>query len=272
MLQNIQVVSPQGILLNLPLEDLENGLLLEEVGGLDPVKATITSTSFAQQDGSQYQSSRREERNITLKILLEPEWGQETVRDLRRRLYDVLMPKSAVTLKFTFSDEDPLWISGRVESFETSLFSPDPAVDISIICFDPDFYDPTPEKTSGVSTALNTATTYNYDGTVETGFLFTLRPNRAMTAFSIYNTTGEGTRQLDFNGALQNGDVLQISTVPGSKFVRLTREGVVSSFLYGVTPQSDWLDMQPGENLIRVYALGNSVPFDLEYIRKFGGL
>lgn len=272
MLQRIEVLSAQGALVNLPLEDVVNGLLVDEVNGLDPVKATITSSSFAHQDGSQYQSSRREDRNITIRVTLEPEWGIETVRDLRKRLYSVMMPKTAITLKFYFTDSDPVWIEGRVESFETPLFTRDPAVDISVICFDPDFYDPTPELSTGMSTSGSTDIVYNYDGSVETGFLFTLRPDRVLNAFTIYNNNGIGQLQLDFAGDLMAGDVLQISTVPGSKFARLTRAGTVSSFLYGVSPQSDWFDLQPGENRIRVYATGAAVPFDLEYIRKYGGL
>lgn len=272
MLQRIEVVSAQGALLNLPLDDLDSGFLLEEVEGLDPVKATITSSSFAQLDGSQYQSSRREERNVKLKISLEPDWGTQTVRDLRKILYGILMPKSFVTLRFYMSDSDPLWISGRVESFETALFSAEPAVDISIMCFDPDFYDPTTELLTSASVSTNVDTTITYDGSVETGVVFTLRVNRALTAFSIYNTTGEGLQQLDFAGTLQNADVLKISTVAGNKYVRLTRGGVETSFLYGVSPQSAWLELQPGDNKFRVYAVGAAVPFDLEYTRKFGGL
>jgi hypothetical protein len=273
MLQRIEALSAQGTVLNLPLEDLDNGLLVEEISGLDPVKATITSSSFAQLDGSSYQSSRREERNIVLKVSLEPDWAAgQSVRDLRKQLYAVFMSKSAVTLKFYMSDGNPVWISGRVESFETDLFSAEPAVDISVICFDPDFYDPTSVITSGLSTATTTETIFNYDGTVETGAIFTIRPNRALPTFSLYVVNGEGAQQLDFTGALQTNDVLKISTVPGSKYARLTRAGVETSYLYGITPQSAWLEFQPGENRVRMYAAGAGIPFDVEYTRKYGGL
>lgn len=105
MLERIEVISNQGALLNLPLEDLDHGFLLENVEGLDPVKATITSSSFAQLDGSQYQSSRREERNIKLTISLVPDFSaNESVRDLRRRLYAYFMSKAAVDLRFYDTD------------------------------------------------------------------------------------------------------------------------------------------------------------------------
>lgn len=268
MLTRIEAVSAQGSILNLPLDDVDHGFLLETVDGLDPVKATITSSSFAQLDGTQYQASRREERNITMRISLEPDWGVETVRDLRRSLYAYFMPKSAVDLRFYSTDEDPVWISGRVESFETALFSAEPAVDISIICFDPDFYDPNTVVVNAATTSDVVTIPLEYDGSVETGVVFTLNVNRSLNAFSIY----VDEQQLDFEGTLQNLDVLKISTVGGSKYARIIRADTEMSFLYGVTPQSKWIELQPGENMLRVYALGVPIPFTIEYIRKLGGL
>ncbi len=274
MLERIEAISNQGALLNLPLEDLDHGFLLENVEGLDPVKATITSSSFAQLDGSQYQSSRREERNIKLTISLVPDFSaNESVRDLRRRLYAYFMSKAAVDLRFYDTDDSVAYISGRVESFETNLFSAEPAVDISIICFDPDFYNPVPVHTTGNTVSNTDEIMISYDGSVETGFLFTLNVNRAMTAFTIYHRDPSGAlRQMDFAGTLQAGDVLTISTVQGDKFARLLRGGVQSSFLYGVSPQSAWLELQPGDNFIRVYATGAGVPFTTDHTEKYGGL
>lgn len=274
MLERIEAISNQGALLNLPLEDLDHGFLLENVEGLDPVKATITSSSFAQLDGSQYQSSRREERNIKLTISLVPDFSvNESVRDLRRRLYNYFMSKAAVDLRFYDSDGSVAYISGRVESFETGLFTAEPSVDISIICFDPDFYDPTPVHTTGNTVSNTDEIKITYDGSVETGIVFTLSVNRAMTAFTIYHRDPSGAlRQLDFAGTLQAGDVLTISTVQGDKYARLLRAGVQTSFLYAVSPQSSWLELQPGDNFVRVYATGAGVPFAIDHIQKYGGL
>lgn len=274
MLTRIEAISAQGLLLNLPLEDLDNGYLLEEVGGLDPVKATISTTSFAQIDGSQYQSSRREERNITLTITLEPDYAAgETVKSLRRNLYKYFMPKSPVDLRFYDSVDNPVWISGRVESMETALFTSEPAVTVSIICFDPDFYDPVNVRTPGTTVSTNTETKITYDGSVETGFVFTLNVNRAMSAFTLYHRDPAGNlRQMDFAGALQSGDVLTISTVQGDKYVRLLRASTQSSFLYGVSPTAAWPELQPGDNFVRIYASGAAVPFTIDHTRKYGGL
>ena len=60
MLTRVEVRNDHGNLLNLSLQEILGGFIVEEIQGLDPVAATIVSSSFAQLDGEQYQSSRRE--------------------------------------------------------------------------------------------------------------------------------------------------------------------------------------------------------------------
>lgn len=268
MLERIEATSARGALLNLSLTDTVSGLLLDDVKGLDPVKATITSSSFANLDGTDYQSSRREDRNITIRLLLEPNWAEETVKVLRNKIYAFFMPKSPVDLRFYSTDMDPVKISGRVESCETPLFTAEPAVDISIICFDPDFVEENDVIFSGSTVSTLTNTNIPYLGTTETGFVFTLNVNRILSEFSIYLDN----KQIDFDGTLQNLDILKISTVSGSKYVRRIRAGVETSLLYGIPAQSVWLNLYNGDNALRVYAVGNPVPYTIAYTRKYGGL
>lgn len=272
MLTTIEVRNNQGALLSLPLEDISNGLIVEDVEGLDPVKATIVSSSFALMDGVQYHSSRREARNIKLRLGLEPDYVLTTVRDLRNRLYNFFMPKTEVSLRF-YVDGLTVNILGRVESFETPLFTKEPVVDISIICFDPDFIDLAPIKFSGMSTSASTETVVSYKGSVETGLQFALKVDRALTAFTFYHRPPDGTlRSLDFSASLVAGDVLTISTVSGAKGATLTRANTNSSLLYAISPQSNWIELMPGDNNIRVYAVGAGIPFDITYTNRYGGM
>lgn len=273
MLTLVEVNTSQGGLLSFPLADTSLGFVIQNIEGLDPVKATVVSSPFAQQDGAQYQSSRRETRNITMTIGLDPDYVTTTIRDLRTSLYSVFMPKTSVDLRFLMDDGLDVHISGLVESCETAMFSADPAVDISILCFDPDFIDPDDVVLSGSSTAGSTATTVNYAGSVDTGFLFTLSVNRTLTDFSIYQQSSDGTQQqLDFHASLITGDTLKISTIKGNKYVTLTRAGVDSSLLYAISPQSSWLGFVPGTNSIRVYSEGAAIPYTIDYITRYGGL
>jgi hypothetical protein len=153
MLTRVEVRTRRGTLLNLPLDDVENGLVINEIQGLDPVKATLVSSSFANQDGEQFHSSKREKRNIKLKMGLEPDYVLTTVKALRNRLYDFLMPQSEVTLRFYDDDGSYADIVGTVESNDAPVFTKDPGADISIVCFNPDFFDPNPVTESGMSTS-----------------------------------------------------------------------------------------------------------------------
>jgi len=274
VLTAVEARSRQGDLLSLPLGDDSSGFRIAKIEGLDPVKATLVSSSFANEDGEQYQSSRRETRNIRFNIELDPDPETDTVRSLRKKLYRFFMPESEVRLTFVLEEGLDVDIVGRVESCETDHFSQEPAVDISIICFDPDFYDPTPIVVPGETTEGETPMVITYDGTTEVGIKFVLNVDRALPEFTVYHVPpNDSVRTLEFDNApLEAGDVLTISTVRGSKGATLVRAGVTSSILYGVSPQSNWIELMPGDNNIRVYAEGAAVPRELEYINKYGGL
>lgn len=273
MLTEVEVRTRQGDLLNLPLEDIDSGLIVQQIEGLEPVKATLVSSSFAQLDGEQFQSSRREFRNIKIQLGLDPNPLEDTVRDLRKKLYNFFMPESEASLRFIMEDGLNVDVVGRVESFESALFTAEPVVDISIICFDPDFVVPTSTVINGSTVSSDTETLISYQGTVETGFVFTLNVDRTIDEFTLYHRSSDDVvRSLDFSAPLVAGDVLVISTVPGNKGATLTRAGTTSSVLYGVSPQSVWSKLTPGTNRIRAYAVGAAIPYTFEYFTKYGGL
>lgn len=272
MLTLIEVQGSAGIL-NLPIQDPSLGYDVQGVEGLDPVKATLVSSSFAQQDGAQYQSSRRETRNIKLSLGLYPDYSIDDVRSLRRRLLPFFMPKKPVKLTFYMSDGLEVDIEGRVESFDSPMFTDEPSAEVSIVCFDPDFVEATPVIVNGMTTAGSSGQSINYSGTVETGIEFQLNVNRSLSSFAIYHQTPEGAfKTTDFQAPLLSGDILKINTLPGQKAVTRTRGSTDSSLLYAVSPQSNWVELETGANNIRVYAEGAAIPYTITYTRRHGGL
>lgn len=276
MLTSIEVRTTQGGLLTLPLEDVDTGYLVRDISGLDPVKATIVTTSFATQDGASFQSSRRDTRNIVLTLGLEPDYATNTATSLRSRLYAYFMPKSSVSMTYVSDDMPDVVISGTVESFTAPPFTKDPTVIVSIICVDPDFVDQTPVPISGNSVSAITSMPLVYNGTVETGFVFNLTINRAdVSAFSLINIPPDGI-QRNMDVAVANpflvGDVLTINTNPGSKGVFLNRGGSQTSLLYALSPYSDWIQLFAGVNNIRVSAPGNPLAYTIQYFNRYGGL
>lgn len=273
MLTKVEVLAATGQVLSLPLADLETGYLIQDIDGLDPVKASLVTSRFGQLDGTRYQASRRENRNLVFDLKFQPAQAQTPVEILRRRLYAYFMPKSVVTLTFFVDDVAFAVISGRVESFESPKFTQEPEATISILCFDPDFYAPASVVFPGSTVSGITEAEVEYSGTVETGFLFRLMLDRNLNEFQIYNNTPLGeTLIFEFIGELLSGDILEISTVGGSKYARVTRGGSEMSFLYGVSPMSNWINLFPGENKIRVQASGEPIPYEIIYKAKYGGL
>src|SRR5450756_1275481 len=92
MLTMVEITNQRNGTLQLPLLDASAGYVVRDVEGLSPVKATLTSSSMAQEDGAQPQNATRTTRNILLKIGLEPDYVTNDVQSLRSDLYDYFMP------------------------------------------------------------------------------------------------------------------------------------------------------------------------------------
>lgn len=273
MLTKVEARTAAGTLFTFPIYDIADGYVVEDIEGLDPVKATLVYSSFAGQDGSTFQAARRENRNVILKLGYEPDYAQTTTQILRSKLYQGFMPKSKVQLRFYEDTGLVVNVSGTVESFLSPRFTKDPIGTISIICENPDFDTLETLRLSGVTTPGSINTELTYDGTIETGFLFTLNADRTMTGFTMYNTDMSNTQySMPFASAMVAGDVLRISTVPGNKYAVLTHAGADVSVLYGVSAGASWLQLFPGLNKLRVLAAGAAVPWTIDFTTKYGGL
>lgn len=274
MLTRLEVQSQQGDLLKLPLEDPSSGYIVADIDGLGPVKATLVSSRFARMPGEQFQSSHRETRNITLKLELNPDPTTDTVGSLRDKLYDYFMTESHVVMQYFMDTGLVVEIQGVVETCDPDHFSREPTMNISIMCFRPDFYELTSQTLTSLLTNDQDATYFDYPGSADTGVVITVSVNRNVDELTVYHHLPNGEIQtLTFaNVPLIAGDVLTISTVPGDKGATLNRSGTISSVLYGVSPQSRWIQLKRGNNGLRVYATGDGIPVTVEYVRRYGGV
>lgn len=274
MITQVEAQNSSGDLLTLPLGDATSGFYITGIDGLDPVDAAIVSSSFADEDGEQYQSARRNKRNIVMSLGYKPDYESgQNVRQLRQQLYNFFMPKSQNILRFYMDDPLVVEIQGRVETFKNPLFAKDPEATISILNFNPDFEDKTSVHVAGSTVSDQSEQLVTYPGTVETGFLFTMKPLRPVNEFTIYNRVEDGTTyQLDFGANLYIGDAFTLSTVQGGKYARVMHLGAQESLLYGIAPYSSWINLWPGDNYIRVTADGDPIPFSIDYTVKYGGL
>jgi hypothetical protein len=274
VLSEIDIRTPQGSLLTLALEEITDGISVQNIEGLDPVEATIITSNLAGLNGTQYHSSSRGDREIKLTLGMEEEPGTFTVEQIRKRLYKFMMPGRPVTLTFRNSEGLQVDISGHVKSFPAPLFTADPVADITVLCNESDFVNMTPVVVPGATVSSTTTFDIDYDGDVEAGITFDLNVNRSLTEFTIYSQSADGVlQQLDFAAPLVSGQLLRITTTPGAKSAMVsTGGGSPVSILYGVAPTSTWVELQPGVNTIRVYAEGAPIPFNITYLTRYGGL
>jgi len=273
MLYKVEARNIQGELLSLEFTDVSDGIVIRDIDGLDPVKATVTSTKNAKQPGSQFQNATRENRNIILKLGLEPDYISQSVEDVRDLLYNFFMPQTQTFLRLYRDSGLTVDISGYTEDFDAKLFTDEPTADISILCMDPDFVDIETTELEGFSTPLTDETLIVYPGNVDVGFVFTLNIDRTLTEFTIYHRPPDNVmRSMDVVGEFEAGDILTISTVENDKYVKLNRGGTESFIAYVVSPQATWHQFVRGNNYIRVYAEGDSIPYTLTYTARYGGM
>jgi hypothetical protein len=268
----VTATNTSGNTLRLPLLDTSGGYSVEKITGLGPVTATLTSSSLAQVDGAQPQNARRDVRNIVLSLGFQPDYVITTVQSLRSALYDYFLPKDLVTLSFYIDETLTYVTTGQVEDFTNDMFSADPEVDISVVCYDPDFYNPA-ALTLSQSTSNDTNTfDVSYAGTSECGIIFALNVNATLTDVQIFNTQPDGTGQkMEVTGSFVSGDVVTFNTIPGQKAVTLTRAGAVTSLLSNLT-SSAWISFKKGDNFFRGFANGLVVPYVVTYTPKFGAV
>ena len=274
MLTQVDITNLGGETLSLPVTDSSAGYVVKDIEGLDPVKATLTSVSYAQIDGARPQSSRRDVRNITMKLGFAPNYSSSTVKSLRDQLYRYLMPKSVVTLTFWFDAAIVASILVSVESFSNVRFTNDPEVDFSFIAYDPDFFAPAITSIDGATVDSPITQTITYSGNTDVGVVLEVTLNADMPdGFVIYNTRPDLVIQVfTVTASLLNGDIVTVSTVPGSKSINLNRSGLVSSLLYAVDPPSDWILLQEGDNDFRVFSSAAGAAWTLTYLAKYGAL
>lgn len=273
MLTLVEVTNVRSDTLGLPIADASAGYSVKDIQGLDPVKATLTSSSIAQVDGAQPQNARRDLRNITMKLGLEPDYASSTVDSLRTSLYDYFMPKANIGLRFWKDGSLFATCNGQVESFDAPMFTQDPEADISVICYDPDFYAPSSSVLSASTTSDTNYHAIQYPGSSDAGFIFALAVNRIFSSFTIYNTLPDGSlQQFAVTGSFAPGDIVTMNSIPGQKALTLTRSGIPSSILFDADPANTWPFLQKGENDFRVYVNGTSIPYTLTYTAKYGAI
>ena len=304
MIKNITVTNYLGESLLLELMFPENsGFVIKEITGLGPSKAVINSTELSTSDGSVFNSSRIESRNIVfnLKILASP-----TIEAARQKLYKYFPIKKRIKLQFE-TDTRICDIFGYVETNEVVIFSNQVSTQISVICPDPYFYSAGSDaKTitlfSGVEAAfefpfsnesltlpllvfgeirLDQERNIYYNGDSETGLTIYIHALGEATNLTIYNIATSEFMKIDtvrlttLTGfPIIAGDDIIISTIKGGKYISLLRVGSYINILNCLDLNSTWFQLTKGDNQFGFVAEtgGTTLQFRVENYKVFEGI
>lgn len=263
----------------LPQPEL-SGFALFRMEGIGPPKATINTTESVTLDGSSFNSSRAQQRNIVLSLMFLP---TPLIEDARHETYKYFPIKQRVTLLIE-TDRRTVETYGYVESNEVDIFSSVETTQISIICPDPYFYSEGYSSTIfyGIEPAFEfifsneslmepliefgyirnmTEQTVWYEGDAETGVTITIHVVGEVHNITIYNVQTREKMRIDTNKlealtgrGLSSGDEVIINTVRGEKSVKLLREGLYSNILNCLDKGSDWFTLHKGDNVFTYVA------------------
>lgn len=245
--------------------------------GLTPASATINTSNIASVDGTFFNSSATNQRNIVLTITpnIEPE-------SARLFLYQFFKPKYPITLFFKTKFRE-VYIDGYVETFEGGLYEQKQSFQISVICPQPFFTDVStdtikqskvidnftfPFSTPESGIVLSSIVTLEggaimNKGEETTGAIIELSARGTVLEPTVYNrTTGEKfTVQVE----LRAGDLVRIDTRRGEKSVILLSHGETTNILNRITQDSKWLTLPTGENIFTFGCVYGDTNLDVIY-------
>jgi phage-related protein len=253
-------------------------LQVRNIDGLDPVKASVSTSPFGAIDGASYVGSSVLSRNILMTIHPNPDWYLWSFEALRRLLYSYFMPKRETRLVFSSDDMDPVEISGIVESVEVNMFSKDQEFIVSIICPEPYFTSVDPKVITGQAVRAGGAPTIvDYDGTIEAGMKLKLTTLGTPYPTDIGIQIGN-PRETYFavTAGISTSMYFEMSSVPMKKYVQNVdmSTAVITNLLSKVYIQegSYWPMLQPGENEVTIITNQGNQDWELTVYELFGGL
>jgi hypothetical protein len=251
---------------------------IRNIDGLDPVKASVSTTQYGPVDGAAYTGSNVPSRNIVLTVHPNPDWDTWSYESLRKLLYSYFMPKRPTRLVFYSDDMDPVEIYGIVEGVSVNMFSKDPELLVSIICPDPYFTALDPTVLTGQTVRPGGATVdVDYNGSIETGITVVVSWVSGAAPTSIGIKIGDPTLPyLTIASSVDATKYFEMSSIRMLKFVEniSLANGVSTNLLSKVQiPEgSSWPAIQPGINKFSVITDQGVQDWELTYYERFGGL
>lgn len=285
MIKTITVTNYVGDSIVLELAAPEkSGLSVRSIEGIGPAKATINVSEIATIDGAIFNGTRVASRNITMTLGMFRCAVCPTIEASRHLVYKYFPVRQKIKMEF-LTDERSCYTYGYVESNEPDIFSNDETCSISIICTDPYFYrsgDGERLVFSGISPEFefpfeNNSLTENhlcmsdikndkvlsfeYPGDADVGMVIQFLNKGIASGIAFYNVRTKESLSIDTASlsstigiTYQAGDIIEVSTVKGNKYVHLIRNGISINIINALSRSSDWPIVRKGINEFAYYA------------------
>ena len=303
MIKSITITNHLGETLNMNLRSPEqSGFFIRSIDGLGPVKSSINMTEVLSLDGAFFNSAHLGSRNIVFNLGFYDD-GSESVEAIRQRSYKMFPTKKLVYIEVE-TDTRIGVTTGYVESNEPDIFSRDEGSVISILCPSAFFFEKNAVQTlfSGTTGGfqfpfenasltlsllkfatvfINTEGNVVYTGDEEIGVVIYINVLANVNNLTIYNlTNGESmsissTKLIALTGFdLKVNDRVVISTVKGSKFIYLIRNGLTVNIINTLNQDADWFTIDQGDNVFTYTAASgvNNLQFMIEHQIAYKGM
>ncbi len=232
-----------------------------DVQGITPPNANINTTPMAGGDGSSYNSSALNNRNIVILLYINTD-----IEKNRQRLYRYFRVKRKCRVHYKNASRS-VYADGYVETVEPTMFKQTQAVQISILCDDPylkneqsslyefswtasyfEFPFSIPEEGIEFSASNNVSSVdVINNGENEVGVEINLTASGAVLNPKIINVlTGE---YFALNVDLDEGDVVKITTHRGKKRAFLYKDGEETNIMNAIASGSTWFKIDIGDNI-----------------------
>lgn len=250
------------------------------IDGLYPPNANI-NLSKKSSDGAIFNSSVTNERNIVIELCI------ESPAELNRiNLYKYVRSKSFIRLYYKNSTRD-VFIDGYVENMPIQLFENKQKAQISIICPEPYFNDVTDIVQNGSYTtplfefpmsiaeegielstydAISTIVIDN-ESDVDIGMVIKIAASGDVVNPRIHRR--DNLDSIGLNFTMQDGDLIEISTVPGDKYAKLYRDGEETNIINKLMASPTWFILTPGDNLFTYEAESGTEAIDISFYYRF---
>lgn len=278
------------------------GMFISQIEGLEPVAENITTKAFAGGSGEYFTGRQRGKRNIVLHFGFETQGYDVTAarENLSGQFYnDARKPTDiGTTLRFVFDDRDPVLISGYAETIEGDRFSSDLDFQISIICPQPNFIAENVSTATGTTDYDPAFTTLTSLGNRDCGLIVKLIPEVGLEdnigndmtyitavptstsgVYRAYNMLEINPHTADLPDPMMAGEEFWMDSRLGKKSVYIYNPttGEVRNALRGMTQDSTWPKLFPGDNVFRIknpYWAAGVHPMDwvAYWYDEFGGI